>query len=605
MNVVSAAGRTGSALRDAVRDARSAWRPQAWLAIGAFAVAAAAPATPWLDATRGAGWLDLALAGVALAFVVGPGGLPSLGHGAFMAVGAFASALLRAKAGWPIAPAIGVAVMAAGTAGLLAGASLVRLRPAFVAVSTWILAWLVALGLAAFPSISGGSQGLVLPTALDPVAHYELALALVGMAMLGFVALRRAPAGLRLSAAARHPAAAAALGVPAGSLRVQAFVGSAAIAGLAGALAVDATGVADPTDFGPFLSFKLLIAVLLGGAASALGAPVGLAVFGLLAAAAHAVGSIEGADTARFDPMLASMLVLSVLAAGSDGVVPEIRRRLRPATRPEPPAAGIRRVQLPPPDRLGLVATGLTKRLGGSTVLDGLSLELRAGEVAALVGPNGSGKTTALRLISGTLPPDGGRVHLDGGDVTGLPPRRLAELGLIRTLQSTALFDGLTALENALVGAAVRRRDAGALRALFATPRARHAAASARAGALVGLARVGLGWAAQLLAEELAAGDRRRLMLACALAAQPRVLLLDEPSAGAAPEDVDRLAAILAELRADGLALLVVEHNVGLVSRIADRVVVLDAGLVVAEGTPDEVAADPAVRRAYLGGSGA
>ena len=248
-----------------------------------------------------------------------------------------------------------------------------------------------------------------------------------------------------------------------------------------------------------------------------------------------------------------------------------------------------------------LEVRGAAKRFGGVHALDGFDLELEPGRVVALVGPNGSGKTTALRVLAGTVRADAGRVVLDGLDVTTEPPARRARRGLVRTLQSNGVFPQLTALENAIVGASLRGRHRGALRALLATPKARRDADDVRARALGALQAVGLEERRDERAETLTTAEQRLLMVASALAAEPTVLLLDEPSAGAGAADLDRLARILGDLRARGLTVLVVEHNLGLVRAIAQEVVVLDAGRRLASGSPDDVARDPAVREAYFG----
>jgi branched-chain amino acid transport system permease protein len=593
---------TLAALRAGAGDARRAWRFPATLAGLALALAAAAPLVG-LDTVSAAEKVQLAVAATALGFAVGIGGMPSLGQGAFMAVGGFASALLRVKAGVPAVAAVPLGAVAAALAGAVAGAGLVRLRPVFVAVSTWVLTWLVVIALAAFPRLSGGAQGLVLDDGLRALWHYELALALLAATALAFVALARAPFGIRLFAAAQRPAAAAALGTPAGRLRLTAFVGSAAIGGLTGALAVDLAGVADPSFFGPFLSFELLVAVLLGGARSFAGPSVGLAIYVLVTHAGHLLGSAEGVDTARYDPMIAAVLLLAALAVGGEGALVELRRRLGRGSAP-PEARGVARPASPVPLRAAetvLQASGLEKRFESYTALAGLSLRLDAGRIVAVVGPNGSGKTTALRLLSGTLFPDAGHVRLGSDDVTGIDAHGRAERGIVRTLQATAVFLAATALENAIVGAAVREPDSGPGRALFATPRGRASAARIRRRALEALDRVGLAWAADVPAAELRAADQRALMIASALAARPRVLLVDEPSAGVGADELDRLIELLDGLRMDGLAVLLVEHNLRVV-RGADHVIVLAAGSVVAEGEPEQVAADPLVRSAYLGG---
>jgi branched-chain amino acid transport system permease protein len=600
--------RTTSAVRDAAADVRRAWRPPAWALVAAFGVAAAAPlvVTSPVRVASLANGLYLVLAAIALAVSVGPARMPVLSQGAFMGIGAFAAALLRVRAGWSLDAALPVAVAAAAAAGLVAGIGVVRLRPAFVAVATWLLTWLVTLALLAFPRVSGGAEGLILPRGtllgveLTTTAHYELALVLAMLAGLVFEALRRAPFGLGLAAFGQRPGAALALGVPASRLRLQAFVVSAAVAGLAGALAVDLAAIADPTAYGPLLSFQLLAAVLLGGATRALGAAAGVVALGLLSAAAGSVAALERLPQERFDSVIVAALVLAALSLGGTGFVPALERavaRRRPPRALRAPAN--RTVHAPVPR--ALVARDLGKSFGNLVALRGFGLDLAPGAVAALIGPNGSGKTTALRLLAGTELPDTGSIELAGEDVTALAVDARVRRGLVRTLQSTANFDELTVLDNVLVGVGVRRRHGGLARTATSTPLSRAEAAETHDEGLALLRELGLADRAHHPAAELSALERRVLMVASALAAQPSVLLVDELSAGAGAGELPRLAELVESLRQRGLAILLVEHNLRLVRAVADRVTVLDAGETIAVGTPDEVAADEAVRTAYLG----
>jgi ABC-type branched-subunit amino acid transport system ATPase component len=196
---------------------------------------------------------------------------------------------------------------------------------------------------------------------------------------------------------------------------------------------------------------------------------------------------------------------------------------------------------------------------------------------------------------------ESGSVTLDGVSLDAAPPRERALRGLVRTLQTTSALGGLTALENALVGAGLRRKRGGAVRTLVATPEARAEDAAVRAQALAALAEVGLEWAAEVPADELAGPDQRLVAVAAALATRPRVLLLDEPSAGSSVEELRRLRELLARLRAAGIAVLLVEHNLRLVRAVSDRVLVMAGGSVIADDLPDEIAANEAVRAVYLG----
>ena len=544
----------------AARDARAAWHPRASIATAFFAVAAFVPlvvSTSRLDDL--ASGLYLALAATGLALAVGVAGMPSLAQGAFMAVGAFTAAQTRVHGGVPTLLAALVGAAAAAAAGAVVGAGAVRLQRGIVAVATWILAWTCALGLSAFPSISGGAVGLLLPAGPSAATHYELALALLALAALGYAALARGPFGVRLVAARADRAAAAAVGVPVARLRLAAFVAAAAVGGLAGGLSVQLAGVADATTYGPYLSFKLFVAVLIGGAAVALGPLAGVIVLGLVSAVAGLVGSAENVSSTRFHPLLAAVLLLAVLALGGDGLLRPGRRRAERRT--EPPLGGSARGSL--------AARGLTRRYGELVALDGLDLDLVPGEIAALTGPNGSGKTTALRLLAGAEAPDAGGVSATGG--------------VARTMQATTTFGELTALEYVLVGTAARRRRSGFFRTLLSTPQQRAESAREETTARDVLARFGLAARADTPALQLSVAEQRLLAIAVAYATGAGVRLLDEPSAGASALEVERLGEILRALRGEGRAVLVVEHNVRLVRSIADRVIALEAGREVAQ----------------------
>jgi branched-chain amino acid transport system ATP-binding protein/branched-chain amino acid transport system permease protein len=610
-----ALGRTRVELGRALTEARAGWRSPAWLAVAATALAALVPflSLPDVRVDALAQTVYLAVAATALGLTVGAAGLPSLGAGAFMAIGAFTSALLVARSDWPLEPAALVGALAALGAGVLFG-GVVRLRPAFVAASTWALAWLVWLFLLAFPSVSGGSQGLIVPETsllgLDatPTVHFEVALALLALTALGIAAVRRGAPGLELSALRQSPTLATSLGVRLGRRRLGAFAATACLAGLAGGLSVQLAAVADPASYDPFLSFKLLVAVLLGGAASTLGPAAGVAALGLITLAADPLARLLQLPLERFDAAVAALLLVFVLALGGGGIVPWATHWLarfgwlpeRPRTRQVTDCYKEDRARAAG-DGPALQAEGLRKAFGGVVAVDGLSLELVRGRVTALVGPNGSGKTTALRLISGSLAPDDGLVMLDGRDLRAAETSERVSLGVARTLQSVSTFPELTALENVGVGRSVRRRYSGGIRTALATPHARSEAAANESAALESLATVGLEREAYVPTALLTTSERRLVALAAALATEPDVLLVDELAAGAGSEELARLVEVVARIRGRGIALLLVEHNLRLVRLVADRVVVLAAGRVAAEGTVAEVAESDAVRQAYLG----
>ena len=247
-----------------------------------------------------------------------------------------------------------------------------------------------------------------------------------------------------------------------------------------------------------------------------------------------------------------------------------------------------------------LSVDGVARAFGGVRAVDGATLAVAAGQVHGLIGPNGAGKTTLLNLVSGLLRPTAGAIRVDGRRVDHLPPHRIAALGVTRTFQNIRLFAGLTAADNVLVGEHLRRR-APLWRRLLFLPSAAAEERVARERALALLARVGLADRAAQKAGNLSYGEQRRVEIARALGSDPRVLLLDEPTAGMNPAEVEAVAALIRDVARLGHSVLLVEHNVPLVMRVCDAVTVLNFGRVIAGGAPAEVARDPAVIDAYLG----
>jgi branched-chain amino acid transport system ATP-binding protein len=251
-----------------------------------------------------------------------------------------------------------------------------------------------------------------------------------------------------------------------------------------------------------------------------------------------------------------------------------------------------------------LRVAGLSRSFGGLRATADVSFTVESGTVCALIGPNGAGKTTLFNLITNLFPADAGEVFLYGHSLRGLPPEAIASLGLIRTFQSARVFPGMTVLENALAGRH-RLLRAGALANIVRLPSARREERALTARAMRLLELVGLGDRAATHAALLPMGAQKLLEAVRALMAQPRLLLLDEPAAGLNDTETEELAALLRAIRDSGITVLIVEHNMSLVMNVADKVIVLEAGSVIAEGTPAIVQANPRVISAYLGAEAA
>jgi ABC-type branched-subunit amino acid transport system ATPase component/ABC-type branched-subunit amino acid transport system permease subunit len=597
----------------AVADLR-AWpgaKPAAW--IGAAWVAAIVALVRFADPLtlqRAALGVYLLIALYGLWLLVVQTNQPSLGHAGFLAAGAYLTAFLRLRLGLDGVSAAVIAMLAAGCLGWLVGIGSSRLRPPFVALSTWAFGWLVVISIGAFPSVSGGVAGINLRAPMSirvdalglllrfsEAGHLVLASLILALVLIGLRSAEESWLGRAWAAMRSSAGLATSLGYDLVGMRRWTFFVAAALAGLSGSLAAQLLGVVDPTLYSASVSLGLFVAVMIGSRLGFFGPVLGLGVVGGLPLLAATV--LPSASTAPVRGVAVAVLtVVALVLSLQNGRRPAHHGRPRDA----PPLAALRPRRRPVAGGAPLlVATGLTRRFGGVHALASMDLTVLESELHAIIGPNGSGKSTLLKCLSGSIQADSGRVDLAGLSLDHLDERWRARAGLVRTFQRVVVMPDLTPSEHVQMGLRQRSANSGWLAALLRTPGYRDAALSGRQDAQRLLRVFGLSPWADADPVALSGAQQRMLQLATAVATGPRLLLLDEPAAGMGPEDVEGLATALFRLREMGLTIVVVDHNIAFVRRLADRVTVMHEGTTLSQGTPRQVVADPKVRAAYLG----
>jgi branched-chain amino acid transport system permease protein len=550
--------------------------------------------------------LLFALLAIGMGLVMGIAGQVNLAQIAFFGTGAYVTAILTTHYGYGVWVAGLLALAATVLVGLVVGTPALRIQSHYLGIVTLGLA-VAFVDLITNAPITGGDSGISgIPTpplfGIDLSSQYlyyylELIVLAGGLAFGLFVV--RTPLGRRMRAMRDDALAASASGAEIGVLRMIAFVLASVYGGAAGVLYAGLIHYVAPETFSIANMFLLLAMVIIGGRQSLAGCVTG--AVGLTIVQQELVNL---AARAQLGYGLVVVLVVVFAPTGLAGVPGRVSGWLR-RRRPGPPMVVEPFQPLPAVAAVAgsgvlLEVSGLVKRFRGVTAVDGVSLSVRPGEILGVVGPNGSGKTTLFNVISGLYRPSSGRVQLDGRVISGLRPYRISRLGVARTFQHLRLFRDLTVRENLLV-TLDRTRTWWSWR-YMAWPVGvwRHERAlRLRASEL--LARFGLAQFAAARPGTLPYGIQRRLELARAMAAGPRLLLLDEPAAGLNGEEQRELAVIVRSIRDSGVTVVLIEHNMGLVMSLCSRVVVLDSGTVIAEGAPAEVARDPLVLEAYLG----
>ena len=560
-------------------------------------------------------WITLAdYAGVAsivalgLVVLTGYGGMTSFGQATFMGCGAYVSALLTTGAGlspWLSLPA---ALLASGAAALALGAVTLRLSGHYLALAT--IAWAVSLYyLAGNLDLLGRNDGLsgIPPLRIGGLAltgsreYFVVVWVAVAAAVLLTLNLLDSRVGRAIRALRGGAAAAASFGVHLPRTRILAFTYAAVLAGLAGWLYAHMQRSVNPTPFGLNASIEYLLMAVVGGAGSVWGALLGAALVTVVNDQLQSLLPRLLGQQGNYETVVFGALLVLVLQTAPDGLWPRLRRLFPPARprRVGADAAPLRaRTLLSTPGLPVLSAAGLRKAFGGLVAVNDMGLHLDAREIVGLIGPNGAGKSTTFNLLTGVARPDAGQVHVLGRDVTGLRPPGVARLGIARSFQHVKLVPGMSVLENVALGAHLRG-TAGPISALLRLDRAEEARLFAEARRQI--ARVGLKEHADKPGDSLALGQQRLVEIARALCLDPILLLLDEPAAGLRHAEKADLAALLRRLRRDGVTVLLVEHDMEFVMRLADRLVVMEFGAKLAEGDPAAIRANPAVVEAYLG----
>jgi ABC-type branched-subunit amino acid transport system ATPase component/ABC-type branched-subunit amino acid transport system permease subunit len=570
-----------------------------WLAlsVAAAALPLATANTYYLYLGASVGLLVIVTAG--LNVLAGFTGQTSLGHAGFYAIGAYAAALTATRLGLPMAVSVLVAIAVTALVGAAVAGAALRVSGPYLAMVTIAFGIIVESVLVEWVSVTGGPGGIFNIPKLPLARHYWVVAAAAAAALWMTANLRRSAWGRAFVAVKDSEVAAESLGLSAYYIRIVAFTVSAAFAGAAGALFAFLNGYISPDSFTLQTSILFLLVLLFGGLGQIAGPVVGSLVLVLLPELLTRI--------ADYRLILYGVLLLASIYWLPTGVVGALTRGRRPSAgggAPRAPAATLPsspRHSALPPDGALLEVDRVSVAFGGVAALSDVSVDVPPRGITALIGPNGAGKTTLLNVLSGYTAPDAGRITLAGRSIAGRPPYAIARLGVARTFQTAQLFGQLSAGDNVAVGVAGPRLGS-LLGALGGTPAARRRERELAGGARDLLARLDLASLADAPADALAAGLRRRVEIARALATRPRLLLLDEPAAGLTPAEVLALDAQLARLRdGDGPALVLVEHHMDLVMALSDRITVLDGGRVIARGAPAAVRDDPAVIEAYLG----
>jgi len=537
-----------------------------------------------------------AVLGLSWNLLSGYTGLVSFGHAAFFGLGAYTVTI--ALVHYDITPWLGIPLgMVVGTvAGVVIGYPTFRLRGHYFALS--MLAYPMAL---LYVFVWLGYQEVALPMKREAPAYFmqfsdyrvyiALAVGLLVIALLISLAIERSRFGLSLLAIKQNEPAAEAAGIDTLTWKMRAIMLSGALAAAAGGLyAVVQLVVTPDSVFGMLTSAQALIVALFGGVGTLWGPLIGSAI---LIPLSETLQANLGDKVPGIQGVVYGIAIILVVLLAPEGIFWRVRDWLRrpravglgPVDPIAPPIAAAAPEPARPQRQPILTVSNLSKSFGGLRAVADANFTVGDGEILGIIGPNGAGKTTLFNLLNGFLPPDSGSVTFAGRELIGLKPNRICRLGIGRTFQVVRAFARLSVLDNVVVGAyAKTKRDAEAV-----------------AAATAALAQVGLTGRAGALASSLTNKELRLMELARALAGHPRLLLMDEPLAGLASHEIEDMLEVIRALAAQGTTVVIIEHTMRAMVRLAERFIVLDHGAILAKGHPGDIVKDESVIEAYLG----